>query len=171
MGREFADKIRHNREVDYQYGQRGPGEVVRHREELRREVDPPAQGSEPFGPPPSVPQAERLDEADDGVKERRKGQEPDFGVGDVGGRVEKDAGVVPRGIQMDVPDELFRRVVEAAMDEGEDPESRDEDQRSLGALEHGDHPEAAIPGFSGHPIHRAMPNATAAANPPIPTVE
>ena|GEM_PF-2244237 len=93
-----------------------------------------------------------------------------MGVGDAGGGIEEDAGVMPGGIQMEVPDEFFRRAVEIAMDEGEEPEARYEDQPSLGALEYGDHPEAALPGLFGYEIHRAMPNAAAAAIPPIPTV-
>ena len=68
-----------------------------------------------------------------------------MGVGDAGGGVEKDAGVMPGGIQMEVPDDFFRRVVEVAMDEGEEPEARYEDQPSLGALEYGDHPQAGLP--------------------------
>lgn len=117
-----------------------------------------------------MPQAECLDEPDDGIKKRCKGEEPELGVGDVGDRVEKDPGVMPCGIQVEVPDDFFRRVVEAAMDVGEEPEARYEDQPSLGALEYGDHPEAALPGLFGYEIHRAMPNAAAAAIPPIPTV-
>jgi hypothetical protein len=48
-------------------------------------------------------------------------------------------------IHMEVPDDFFGRVVEVAMDEGEKPESRHQDQASLGALEEGDHTEAAEP--------------------------
>lgn len=88
----------------------------------------------------------------------------------MGGRVEKDAGVMPGGVQMEVPDDFFRRVVEAAMEEGEESEARNEDQPSLRALEYGDHPEATSPGLFGYEIHRAMPNAAAAAIPPMPTV-
>jgi len=62
---------------------------------------------------------------------------------------------MPGGIQMELPDEFFRRVVETAMDEGEEPEARYEDQPSLGALEYGDHTEATLPGPFGYPIHRA----------------
>ena len=139
-------------------------------EEFHRQVDASAKDSEPCCPTFPMPQAERFDEPDDGIKKRRKGEEPELGVGDTSGGVEENAGVMSGGIQMEMPDDFFRRVVEAAMDEGEKPEARNEDQPSLGALEDGDHPEAALPGLSGYEIHRAMPNATAAATPPIPTV-
>ena len=93
-----------------------------------------------------------------------------MGVGDAIGGVEEDAGVMVGRIKMQVPDDFFRRAVEVAMDEGEEPEARYEDQPSLGALEYGDHPQAALPGLFRYPIHRAMPNAAAAATPPMPTV-
>lgn len=79
----------------------------------------------------------------------------------IGGGVEKDAGVMPGGIQMEVPDDFFRRVVEAAMEEGEEPETRYEDQPSLGSLEYGDYPETTLPGLFGYPIHRATPSLPA----------
>jgi hypothetical protein len=41
---------------------------------------------------------------------------------------------------MEVPDDFFGRVVEVAMDEGENPEARYEDQTSLGAFEESDLP-------------------------------
>jgi hypothetical protein len=53
---------------------------------------------------------------------------------------------------------------EIAMDESEEqePETRNENQPSLGALEKGDHPQATFRGLFRYPIHHAMPKATAA---------
>jgi len=57
-----------------------------------------------------------------------------LGVVDPNGGVEKDARVMVGRIQMEVPDDIFSCVVETAMDEGEKPKARDEDQPSLGAF-------------------------------------
>ena len=170
VGPELITQISDDRQIDRQHRQFDPGIAAGQLEELHRDVDAAAQGSEPCRPTLPMPQAERFDEPDDDEKKRRKGEEPELGVGDAGGGVEEDAGVMPGGIHMEVPDEFFRRVVETAMDEGEEPEARYEDQPSLGPLEDGNHPKAALPGLSGYPIHRAMPNAAAAATPPMPTV-
>lgn len=86
-----------------------------------------------------------------------------MGIGDTGGRVEKDSWVMVGRIQMEVPDDLFRRVVKVAVDEGEKSQARYKDQPSLRALEDGDHPKAVLPGPFPYPIHRAMPNAAVAA--------
>ena len=139
-------------------------------EEFHRQVDASAKDSEPCCPTFPMPQAERFDEPDDGIKKRREGQKPELGVGDTSGGVEEDSGIMPGGIQMEVPDEFFRRVVEVAMNEGEEPEARYEDQPSLGPLEYGDHPEAMLPSLFGYEIHLAMPNASVAAMPPMHTV-
>ena len=64
-----------------------------------------------------------------------------MGVGDPSGGIEKDAGVMVGRIQMEVPDDFFRRVVEVAMDESEKPDARYEDQPSLGTFKEGDHPQ------------------------------
>lgn len=64
---------------------------------------------------------------------------------------------------MEVPDNLFRRVVKVSVDEGEKSQARYKDQPSLRALEDGDHPKAVLPGPFRYPIHRAMPNAAVAA--------
>lgn len=84
-----------------------------------------------------------------------------MGIVDPGGGIEKDAGVMVGRIHMEVPDDFFGRAVEVAMDEGKEPEARDENQPSLGALEYGDHPQTALRGRFRYPIRRAIPNAAA----------
>jgi hypothetical protein len=63
-----------------------------------------------------------------------------LGVVESSGGIEKDAGVMVGRIQMEVSYNIFGRVVEVAMDEGENPEARYEDQTSLGAFEESDLP-------------------------------
>ena len=64
-----------------------------------------------------------------------------MGVVESSGGVEKDAGVMVGRIQMEVSYNFFGRVVEVAMDEGENPEARYENQPSFSAFKESDHPQ------------------------------
>ena len=79
--------------------------------------------------PPNVSdaRAECFDEPDDGIKKRREGQSQSC-VSVTRATASRKMRDNACGIQMEVPDEFFRRVVEVAMNEGEEPEARYEDQ-------------------------------------------
>src|SRR5258706_12902225 len=106
--RSVADRQTHMDQVAYDggvaekdgrpHGRRVSDKLV----DLHGQVKASGKDGKPFGPGPEAPEAVGLDEADGGVGEGADGEQPQSRAGGPCRRLDEDARVVARGIQVQV---------------------------------------------------------------------
>jgi hypothetical protein len=100
-----------------------------------RDIDPAAQRRDPLAPGAGEPQTVRLGEPERRLRQRERSERPELAIGEIGGKVEKDAWKLLRRVEVQALHEVFRRLLNIAVDEPGKPESGNEDDDALERLE------------------------------------
>ena len=134
---QLPSHVDHDHDVDEHRSNFDPADPVTEFVELNGKIDQPAAQSEPFCPAAFVPQPIGFGTADDGISPRHSGKQPEMSVGHFRCRIDEDARVMMRRIQVKSFEQMDRDVMDVAMQQTDATKPRQQNDGSLSRFEQG----------------------------------